>query len=114
MYTPHQKGILTVSAGDALTVNWLYTFPQGATTSEIASKYGVNGGDIDEVVLKIMEKRSKKMNDTPEIKDNKPSRSLLDEQESIANLKKYHLSLQNITISPDAKKFFSKPPQKHT
>lgn len=113
MYTPHQKGILTVSAGDALTVNWLYTFPQGATVSEIASKYGVSGNDIDELVAKIMEKRAEAKgiktgdNTNPVIR-----RSLLDEQDSIANLKKYHLSLQNITISDEAKKFFNKPPEK--
>jgi predicted Zn-dependent protease len=41
MYTPHQKGIHSVSAGDVETVNWLYKLPQGATPKEIASRYNV-------------------------------------------------------------------------
>ena len=32
--------------------------------------------------------------------------SLLEEQENIANLKKYNLALQNLQISPDMRKFF--------
>ena len=108
MYTPHQKGVLNVSASDKLTLIWLYTFPQGATVSDIASKYGVSGADIDELVLKIMDKKGIKV---PESKTvvKKTSRNLLDEQESIANLRKYHLAIQNVKISPEAEKFFKRP-----
>lgn len=102
MYTPHQKGITHVGQGDRLSVNWLYTFPQGKTVAEIASKYGVSGSDLDEVVARIISKQAKtefeKVKDMVKVE---PSRNLLDESENIANLRKYHMSLQNIKISGD-------------
>ena len=108
MYTPHQKGILKVSYQDVLTLNWLYTFPQGATVKDITTKYQVNATDIDEAIIKIMDKKSEKLEERPVI--NKPKRDLLDEQDSIANLRKYHMSIQNVKISDEMRKFFSKPP----
>lgn len=108
MYTPHQKGIMSVSLCDVLTLNWLYTFPQGATVSEIASKYAVSGNDIDELVIKIMEKKAGKIEPQRTIVRT-PKRDLLDEQESIANLRKYHLAIQNVHISEDMRKFFQRP-----
>ena len=108
MYTPHQKGILKVSYQDVLTLNWLYTFPQGASLKDITSKYNVSATDIDEAVVKIMEKMEGKSE--PEKVVKKTNRDLLDEQDSIANLRKYHLSIQNVKISDEMRKFFSKPP----
>lgn len=107
MYTPHQKGINKVSTGDILTVNWLYRLPQGATVSEIASRYQTVGSNIDEIIAKVMDgkaesefERVKKSIKPP------PKRDLLEEQENIANIKKYHLALQNLHISPELKNFF--------
>ena len=100
MYTPHQKGIMHVGEGDRLSINWLYTFPQGKTVAEIASKYGVSGSDIDEVVSRIISKQTK--TDFEKVKDTiapQEQRNLLDESENIANLRKYHMTLQNIKIS---------------
>ena len=59
MYTPHQKGVLSVGPGDRLSINWLYTFPQGKSVTEIANKYGVSGSDLDEVVARIITKQTK-------------------------------------------------------
>ena len=53
MYTPHQRGINSISQGDVLTVNWLYSLPQGATTAEVASRYGIGGSDIDLSLIHI-------------------------------------------------------------
>ena len=102
MYTPHQKGVLSVGDGDRLSINWLYTFPQGKTVAEIASKYGVAGNDLDEVVARIISKQTK--TEFEKVKDNvqvEPTRNLLEESETIANIRKYHMSLQNIKISTD-------------
>ena len=104
MYTPHQQGILHVGEGDRLSINWLYTFPQGKTVNEIASKYHVSGSDLDEVVAKIISKQAK--TEFERVKDNvksEPERNLLEENESIANLRKYHMALQNINIPNDLK-----------
>ncbi len=113
MYTPHQKGILNVSSGDVLTLNWLYTFPQGATPNEIASKYQVSGGDLDEIVYRIMEKKSGKHEHNNKHIVRQPQRDLLAEQESIANLRKYHMAIQNVHIPEDMRKFFQKPPERN-
>lgn len=102
MYTPHQKGIMHAGPGDKLSVNWLYTFPQGKTVNEIAAKYQTGGSDLDEVVAKIISKQAK--TEFEKVKDNvslKPERDLLSEAENIGNLKKYNMSLQNIQISTD-------------
>ena len=103
MYTPHQKGIIHIGEGDRLSINWLYTFSQGKTVSEIASKYGVSGSDLDEVVARIISKQAK--TDFEKVKDSvsvrQPQRNLLEESEAIANLRKYHMSLQNVKISTD-------------
>lgn len=104
MYTPHQKGVIHVGPGDRLSINWLYTFPHGKTVNEIASKYNVSGSDIDEVIAKIISKQTK--TEFEKVKDNvkaKPQRDLLEENESIGNLRKYHMALQNIKISNDLK-----------
>ncbi|MCI1273539.1 MAG: matrixin family metalloprotease [Clostridiaceae bacterium] len=108
MYTPHQQGIHKVSQGDVMTINWLYTFPQGYTPGEIAVKYGVQTGDIDDLVVKIMNKQSK--SEFEKVKENLhvQQRDLLEENESIANLRKYHLALQNVKISDDVTKFLKR------
>ena len=108
MYTPHQKNVLNISTSDKLTLNWLYSLPQGATASQIASKYGVSGGDIDEIVLKIMDKKGVALSQEKNVVK-KVKRDLLEEQESIANLRRYHLSIQNVKISPELEKFFKRP-----
>lgn len=110
MFTPHQKGINNISAGDALTINWLYSLPQGATVSEIASKYGVGGSDLDEIIARYMERKTP--TEFEKVKSNikpAPKRDLLEESEAIANLRKYHLALQNVQIPSDVKNFFNKP-----
>ena len=40
-----------------------------------------------------------------------PKRDLLEEQETLANLRKYHMALQNVQISEDMKKFFNNRPK---
>ena len=105
MYTPHQKGINSISQGDRLTVNWLYTLPQGATVKEVASKYGIGGNDIDEIIAKFIDKKSpsefEKVKSSIKVK----KRDLLEEQEMLANLRKYHMSVQNVNLPTDVKKF---------
>lgn len=106
MYTPHQKGIKTLSKNDKLTLKWLYTLPQGATPAEIASKYGTNGSNIDEIVKKIITKQTKSAFE--EVKQNlpkKPERDLEEEQERIALMRKHHMALQNVKISADIRNY---------
>lgn len=106
MYTPHQRGVNSISQGDILTVNWLYSLPQGATTAEIASKYGVGGSDIDEIITKFINKKTPSEFEKVKSSVKLPKRDLLEEQEMLANLRKYHMALQNVQISDEMKKFF--------
>ena len=113
MYTPHQKGVNRVSEGDVLTVNWLYKLPQGAKVSEVASQLGVGGYDIDDIITKYMNKASGKSQDSqPEHKKVVKRRDLLEEQEKIALLRKYHLTLQSVSMSEELKKYLKKPQDK--
>ncbi len=106
MYTPHQRGINSVSGGDILTVNWLYKLPQGATVSEVSSILKTGGSDIDEMIAKIMEDKTSQASEKATRPTVMKNRDLLEEQENIANLKKYNLALQNLQISPEMRKFF--------
>ncbi len=105
MYTPHQKGVHSVSQGDVLTVNWLYKLPQGATTAEIASRYGVGGSDIDQVIERIMSKNAPSEFEKVKNSTKIPQRDLLEENENIALLRRYHMTLQNISLSEKTKEF---------
>lgn len=111
MYTPHRYGVVNLSPQDKTTLKWLYRLPSGATLSEIVSKYGIQSSTIDEIVAKIIAK-----NEPSEFEKVKNSikiqqRDLLKEQENIADLKKYNIALQNITISADLKKMFTNKPK---
>lgn len=106
MYTPHQKGINKISEGDRLTVNWLYSLPQGATVAEVSLKYGIGSNDIDEIITKFIDKKSPSEFEKVKSTISVQKRDLLEEQEAIANLRKYHMALQNVQISEDMKKFF--------
>lgn len=106
MYTPHQRGVNSISQGDVLTVNWLYSLPQGATTAEVASRYGIGGSDIDEIITKFINKKTPSEFEKVKSSVKLPKRDLLEEQETLANLRKYHMALQNVQISDEMKKFF--------
>lgn len=99
MYTPHQYGVTALSEHDKNTIKWLYKMDVNATVQNIANKYGVQSNDLDEIIAKLMSKNSK--SDFEKVKDSlkKNKKDLLEEQTNIADLKKYNLSLQNITIS---------------
>lgn len=111
MYTPHRYGVVSLSSADKLTLKWLYKLAVGTTASELASRHGVNGSDIDDVVSKIIEKKvpsefeKVKKELTPQSKD------LLKEQEKLADLKKYNLALQSVKISEDIRNFLVNPPK---
>lgn len=113
MFSPHKYGVVNISEKDSATLKWLYKVPLGMTPHDIGNKYGLHTDDLDEIVLKLIEK-----NEPSEFEKVKKSlqtheRDLLQEQENIADLKKYNLALQNITISEDIRKLFINSPQKH-
>lgn len=114
MYTPHEYGIVKLSGNDRLSLHWLYRFNPGDTPSDVISKHALAASDLDSAVLKLMEKNTP--SEFEKVKSSltatQKQKDLLEEQENIADLKKYNLALQNIKISEDMRKFFINPPLK--
>ena len=108
MYSPHRYGVVNLSQQDKLTLQWLYKFPANATPSDIASKYGFHTHDLDEMVAQLIERNEPSEFEKVKSSLKVPHRDLLEEQENIADLKKYNLALQDIKISENIRKLFLK------
>lgn len=106
MFTPHKYGVVNLSKQDKYTLQWLYKLKAGSTPQEIASKHGFHTQDLDEIILQLLEKNPQSEFEKVKNSLNTQQRDLLKEQENIADLKKYNLALQNITISEDIRKIF--------
>lgn len=106
MYTPHKYGVINISAGDILTLKWLYKFPSGTTPADVASKHGFHTSNLDEMISRLIE--GKNSSEFEQVKNSisLPERDLLQEQENIADLKKYNLALQNVKLSENVRKAF--------
>ena len=82
-----------------------------AQLGQVSPGCNVGGSDLDEIVAKIMNKKTpsefEKVKDSVQI----PKRDLLEEQDRIALVRKYHMALQNVKISEDMRKFFINPPK---
>lgn len=98
MYTPHQYGVVSLSAQDVNTLKWLYKFPHGKTPDEIANQYNSTTKNLDMLVLKLTNKNMtfEEVKNSIEIEQ----KDLLDETTKLAEIKKYQLLLQNIKL-PD-------------
>ena len=66
----------------------------------------MGGSDIDEIIYKVMNRDTPSQFEKVKSQVEIPQRDLLDEQENIALLRKYHMALQNVTLSDDMRKFF--------
>lgn len=106
MFTPHKYGVVTLSKQDKLTLQWLYKLKSGATPEEVAKEHGFHTYDLDEIILKLLEKNPQSEFEKVKNSLNTQQRDLLKEQEEIADLKKYNIALQNIKISDDVRKMF--------
>lgn len=113
MYVPHQYGVTKISQSDILTLLWLYRFDIGMSEKDILNKYSnINATDVDSLVAQLIEQKSEFQNalDNTSFSQNK---DLIQENENIAELKKYLLELNNIKINYRApKEDKNKPPEK--
>lgn len=110
MYTPHQYGVTKLSLGDMLSLQWLYSLPQGATIQQIASQFSCMETDIDIIIAKVMNKMSKsEFEQVKEELQQGQKRDLLEEHTNIGDLKKYQLSLQNISLPTTLTKQLKRP-----
>ena len=115
MFSPHQYGVIELSENDIYSIQCLYCLPCGVTVREIAADCSVmTDRNIDMVIAELDEKygnagvgedANDKTSNNPRAGKGK-TRSLLDETSNIADIKKYHLMLQNTGLSGSMSKFF--------
>lgn len=110
MFIPHQYGVVRLSQNDVNSIRWLYRFPCGVNISEIAAAYSLQHTDIDEIIAILVNQNPKSQFEKTKDNINVYQKDLLDEASRIAELKKYHISLQDINISPRIKGYTKKPP----
>lgn len=108
MYTPHKYGVVSLSARDANSLQWLYKLPYGISVKELAQKYAMNSDNIDEIILKAS--FAGKAGAFEEIKNSikLPKKDLMTEQDKLAEMKKYNLGLQNIQIPSNVQEYIKK------
>jgi len=110
MYVPHQYGITKVSKRDMATLKWLYLMPYGITKEEIMAHYKVPAShDLDRLIYRL----EKGGAPDEEGNINKPGESASDEQldqeqNTLAKLNKFNISIQNVSVSRDAEEYFKK------
>jgi len=114
MYVPHQYGVGTLSETDKKTLRWLYKLPSSLTAAD-AIKRMCNEpfSSLDEMVMYMEGYYNMPAQDAAP-KDYggyslETQRDLVKEQEMIAGLNLYNMSLQRIQISPHLKTYINKP-----
>lgn len=99
MYVPHQYGVLSVSARDVNTLNWLYKLPCGKTKEEVlATNNATSLGSIDKMIATIGNKKGtfqKALKKQPKSNHKK----LLQDQDLMADINKYNIAMQNLKIN---------------
>lgn len=115
MYSPHKYGVISLSENDIYTIQCLYSLPCATPVRQIASKYSVmTDNDIDMVIRKLDEKYKNEQDSNSEnsqqeqklIQSSSNNKNLLDEASNIAEVRKYHLMIQNVGLSNNISKFF--------
>lgn len=106
MYVPHQYGVTNITQRDKTTLKWLYTLPFGVEINDILQSYDFNNQyDLDHLILHL-ENNLK----TPDVNSDfkkymiPEDRAELEQQQQIlANINKYNLDMQNVSLSPGLK-----------
>lgn len=111
MYVPHQYGVTTISQRDILTLKWLYNFPYGTLQSDILTLNKLSTNYTLDNLIYLLENPDKSI--VKDILEEKtPVQSsetvLTYEQNTLAELNKYNISLQNINVSNEAGEYFKK------
>lgn len=98
MYTPHKYGVVNLSKRDIDSINWLYSLPYGASAKSLNELYSTHFGNIDDIIMCIKsgEAKSKFQKTLNDIKI--PQRNLEEEQEKLAQMKKFQMSIQHIKL----------------
>ncbi len=107
MYTPHQYGVVGLSKRDIDTLNWLYSLPYQASAKSLNELYSTSYANIDDIVMHIASGGAEsQFQKTMNSISSQPKRDLEDEQDKLAQIKKFQMSIQHIQLPKDiANKF---------
>lgn len=109
MYVPHEYGVDTLSNRDKNTISWLYQLPAAITPIEASKQIAADPFDsLDEMVMHLSNP-AKEHQETPQ-QNYEPSenRNLSEEQEVLADINLYNLSLQNLNLKPEIQEYIKK------
>lgn len=111
MYVPHQYGVVSISARDQLTLKWLYNFSCGVSSQELLAAHKLSSGySLDHLIYKLENQELNEDEDFKSILENQEveKKDLSQEQQILAEINKYNLSLQNINIRGNIKDYIKK------
>ena len=109
MYTPHQYGQINLSNRDINSIRWLYSLPYGASLESINKAYSLTCTNIDDAIMKIAKGEATSEFQKTLSGINIPKRNLEEEQEKLAKIKKFQMSIQNVKLPKEiADKFKEK------
>ena len=100
MYTPHQYGLVKLSQRDINSVQWLYDLPYGTSIESLNNIYSTHYANIDDIIMHIAsgELESEFQKTLTDISKKTKTRNLQDEQDKLAQIKKFQMSIQDIKL----------------
>ncbi len=98
MYTPHQYGKVNLSQRDINSVKWLYNLPLGTSATTLNATYSTSLHNIDDIILQISGGKVQSQFQRTLNNINSSSRNLEDDQKKLEQIKKFHLSIQDIKL----------------
>lgn len=110
MHVPHQYGVSEINEVDKKTLRWLYRLPSSLTADEAIRRVcNEPFSSLDEMVMYLEGHYQMPKPVSENYSTDVEERDLVKEQEMIAGLNLYNLSLQQIQISPHLKSYINKP-----
>lgn len=98
MYTPHQYGVVKLSKRDINSIRWLYSLPYGASVESLNNTYSLSCTNIDDIIMKISNKEATSQFQKTLNSIKTETRNLQEEQDKLALMKKFQISMQNVRL----------------
>lgn len=98
MYTPHQYGVIRLSKRDINSVKWLYSLPYGTSVTTLNNTYSTHFGNIDDAIMHIASGNAESQFQKTMKNIKISGRNLEEEQDKLAQMKKFQISIQNVKL----------------
>jgi hypothetical protein len=108
MYTPHQYGIVNLSQRDINSLKWLYDLPWGASVSSLNSAYSTSFDNVDDIIMYLASGKQKSQFQNVIQNTSLKHRNLEEEQDKLAQMKKFEMSIQHIKLPKEIQDKFKK------